>query len=230
MIEIRKAATRGHFDHGWLDTWHTFSFADYYDPRFMGFGDLRVINEDRVAPGRGFGSHPHHDMEIVTYVLEGRLRHEDSMGNGSVIVPGRVQRMTAGTGVTHSERNDSREEPVHLLQIWIFPEESGLEPSYEERDVRLGAGLHLVGSRDGRKGSLTIHQDVSLWAAALQPAENAGHTLAEGRKGWLQLARGQIILNGQAMDAGDGAALVGERDMELVAGSDGAELLLFDLR
>jgi hypothetical protein len=232
MIRIRKAEERGHFDHGWLDTSHTFSFADYWDPAHMGFGDLRVINEDRVAPGKGFGMHPHRDMEIVTWVLDGGLQHRDSMGNGSVITPGTVQRMTAGTGVVHSEFNASQVDPVHLLQIWILPEALGLTPGYEEKNLSSfdGSGFRLVGSRDGRDGSVTIHQDVSLWAGLFDAGESATRSIAPGRRAWLQVARGDVTVNGVSLGAGDGAAITELETLEIRAGSDGAEALLFDLR
>ena len=232
MMEVRRAADRGHFDHGWLDTRHTFSFADYHDPKFMGFSDLRVINEDIVQPGMGFGTHGHRDMEIVTWVLEGGLQHHDSMGNGSVIRPGSVQRMTAGTGVRHSEFNASKDELVHFLQIWVLPEAARLEPGYEEK-VRSGldgSGFHLVGSRDGRDGSITIHQDVSLYAAMLAPSASARRELASGRSAWLQVARGSARVNGLTLEQGDGLAMTEEAAIDVSAGSEGAEVLLFDLR
>ncbi len=232
MIRLRKAEERGHFDHGWLDTWHTFSFGDYWDPENMGFSDLRVINEDRVAPGGGFPKHPHRDMEIVTWVLDGGLQHRDNMGNGSVITPGRVQRMTAGSGVTHSESNASKEKPVHLLQIWILPEARNLTPGYEEKhlDDFDGSGFRLVGSRDGRDGSVMIHQDVSLFVARLGSDEAAGMELRDGRRAWLQVARGAVLLGEFELSAGDGAAITDVRQLDVKAGNDGAELLLFDLR
>jgi redox-sensitive bicupin YhaK (pirin superfamily) len=228
MIRVRQAAERGHANFGWLDTHHTFSFANYHDPRHMGFGALRVINDDRVAPGAGFPTHPHADMEIVTYVLEGALAHKDSIGNGAVIRPGEVQRMSAGTGIRHSEFNASREAPVHLLQIWLLPETEGLPPGYEQKAFEIGDRPTLVASRDGREGSVTIHQDVSLWAAKLQPGKAAGHKLAPGRRAWLQVARGDAVLNGTRLGAGDGAAITDETRLEL--GTDkGGEVLLFDL-
>ena len=231
MITVRRAHERGHAQHGWLDSFHTFSFASYHDPAHMGFRDLRVINEDRVAPGRGFGAHPHRDMEILTWVLSGALRHQDSLGSGSVIRPGDLQRMSAGTGVTHSEMNASQTEPVHLLQIWILPEREGIEPSYEEKHFpaaeRRGA-LRLVASGDGREGSVRVHQDVALYAALLGGGERAEHRLRPGRHAWLQLARGRCALNGLALEAGDGAAVSGEAALALSAERD-AELLLFDL-
>jgi redox-sensitive bicupin YhaK (pirin superfamily) len=231
MISIRKAEERGHFDHGWLDTRHTFSFADYHHPKFMGFRSLRVINEDRVQPGQGFGTHPHRDMEIVSYVLEGALAHRDSMGNGSTIRPGDVQRMTAGTGVLHSEFNQSKEEAVHFLQIWILPARPGLEPGYEQRsfpaEERRGR-LRLVASPDGRDGSVAIHQDARLHATLLGPDEEASLPLAAGRHAWVQVARGEVDLNGERLRAGDGAAMSGEKAVSLRGRGD-AEVLVFDL-
>ncbi len=231
MMQLRRSPERGHFDHGWLDTLHTFSFADYYDPRHMHFRTLRVINEDRVAPGAGFPTHPHRDMEIVTYVLEGALQHRDSMGNGSVIRPGDVQRMSAGSGVTHSEYNASESEPVHLLQIWMLPERKGIPPSYEQKafseEERRGK-LRLVASPDGRDGSVTIHQDNALYVALLGPGESVRHELAPNRHAWLQVARGRVTLNGTELAAGDGAAISQEKFVEL-RGVQDAEVLLFDL-
>ena len=230
MITLRRADERGHADHGWLDTHHTFSFADYHDPEHMGFRTLRVINEDRVAPGQGFGTHPHRDMEIITYVLEGALEHRDSMGTGSVIRPHDVQRMSAGTGVTHSEMNHSRTDPVHLLQIWILPERRGLRPEYEQRRFEpeeKRRRWRLIGSRDGREGSITIHQDVDLFATLLGAGEELRYALRPGRHAWLQVARGRATVNGQPVSAGDGVAAEGE---ELLVRAEGeAELLLFDL-
>jgi redox-sensitive bicupin YhaK (pirin superfamily) len=231
MLEIRRAAERGHAEHGWLDSRHTFSFADYYDPKFMGFGPLRVINEDRVQPGMGFGAHSHRDMEIISYVLEGALAHKDSLGNGSVIRPGDVQRMSAGTGVTHSEFNHSNDELVHFLQIWIVPERAGARPSYAEKrfdeDEKRGR-LKLIGSRDGRDGSVVIHQDVALYASVLDKDEQVEHALAHGRRAWLQVTRGAVQLNGLDLLAGDGAAVTDETVL-IVRGTEPAELLLFDL-
>ncbi len=228
MITIRKGGDRGHFDHGWLDTYHTFSFADYHDPAFMGFRALRVINDDRVQAGRGFGTHGHRDMEIITYVLEGELSHQDSMGTGSVIRPGEVQRMSAGTGVMHSEKNAS-DELVHLLQIWILPERQGITPSYEqkafppaERDCR----LRLVASRDGRDGSLTIHQDADLYTVTLRDGASVAQDFRPGRYGWVQVARGTVTVNGKPLTAGDGAAI--EAESRVTIAGDG-EVLLFDL-
>ena len=227
MIHIRKAADRGHFDHGWLDTYHSFSFADYFDPEFMGFRALRVINDDRVAPGRGFGMHGHRDMEIVTYVLDGALAHRDSMGNGSIIRPGEVQRMSAGTGVTHSEANPSDTDPLRLLQIWILPERRGDKPSYEQKmftDAERRGALRLGASPDSRDGSVTIHQDVEIYASLIDG--EVTHTFRPGRYGWLQVARGNVELNGNALKEGDGAA-ISEEESVTINGS--GEVLLFDL-
>ncbi|HEY5921830.1 MAG TPA: pirin family protein [Kofleriaceae bacterium] len=230
-IQLRRAQERGQYDHGWLKTAHTFSFADYYDPRHMGFRVLRVINEDYVAGGRGFGMHPHHDMEIVTYVLEGELGHRDSMGNGSVIRPGDVQRMSAGTGVTHSEQNSSKTQRVHLLQIWILPDKQGYPPSYEQKafsDADRRNQLRLVASSDGRDGSVTIHQDATISAALLSPGQRVEHTLGKTRFAWVQVARGSIDIAGTKLTAGDGAAIRGPGALP-ITGVDDAELLLFDL-
>ncbi|QDV34621.1 pirin family protein [Tautonia plasticadhaerens] len=231
MMTIRGAGERGHFDHGWLDTYHTFSFARYVDRRHMGFRALRVINEDRVAPGRGFGTHPHGDMEIVTYVLSGALEHRDSLGTGSVIRPGELQRMTAGTGITHSEFNPSESEPVHLYQIWLLPEREGLEPSYEQKafpeDERRNR-LRLVASPDGTGGSLTIRQDARLYLATLDGGREVSHELAPGRHAWLQVLRGGVTLNGSALSAGDGAAL-GDESALAIRADEPSEVLLFDL-
>jgi hypothetical protein len=231
MIAVRPAAERGHADHGWLDTRHTFSFASYHDPRHMGFRSLRVINEDRVKPGEGFGTHAHRDMEILTWVLDGALGHKDSMGNGSVIRPGDLQRMSAGTGVTHSEFNPSPEAPVHFLQIWLQPRERGLPPGYEQKrfppEERRGR-LRLVAAGDGRDGAVTIHQDADLWTALLQPGESVRHALAPGRYAWLHVARGAVSLNGSTLGAGDGAAVSDEAALE-IAGAADAEVMLFDL-
>jgi quercetin 2,3-dioxygenase len=233
MIQIRRSSERGHAEHGWLDSRHTFSFADYHDPKFMGFRALRVINEDRVQGGQGFPPHSHRDMEIVTCVLEGALEHKDSLGTSSVIRPGELQRMSAGTGVTHSEYNASRQEPVHFLQIWIIPEKERLKPGYEQRDFGSGAmrdKLRLVASRDGRDGSLTVHQDVSLWLGRLDPGTKLSHALAPGRFAWLQLARGSLRANGEALHEGDGAAFADARALELeLEAVEASHLLLFDL-
>ncbi|MFL6246523.1 MAG: pirin family protein [Thermoanaerobaculia bacterium] len=229
MINIRRAEDRGHANHGWLDTNHTFSFADYYDPDFMGFRALRVINEDRVAGGGGFGRHTHRDMEIISYVLEGTLAHSDSMGTGSLIKPGEVQRMSAGSGVAHSEMNPSDDEPVHFLQIWIMPAERGIKPSYEQKkfeDDERRNTLRLVASPDGSSGSVTIHQDVRLYSTLLDGA-TVTHELAPDRYGWVQVTRGEVDVNGQTLKAGDGAAISDERTITLTG--RGAEVLLFDL-
>ena len=231
MLTVRKAAARGHANHGWLDTWHTFSFADYYDPREMGFGALRVINDDKVEPGQGFGMHGHRDMEIITYVLEGALEHKDSMGNGSIIRPGDVQRMSAGTGVRHSEFNPSREERVHLLQIWIEPRIMGVRPSYEEK--KFGAQekkgrLRLIASPDGRDGSVTIHQDANVYAALLDGKDAVAHRLAPARRAYVHVARGAVKVNGVELKGGDGAKITEESEIEF-SGAKQAELLLFDL-
>jgi redox-sensitive bicupin YhaK (pirin superfamily) len=231
MITVRKAAARGHTDIGWLDSHHTFSFGDYYDPEHMGFRALRVINDDRVAPGRGFGTHGHRDMEIVSYVLEGELGHKDSMGTGSVIKPGEVQRMTAGTGVTHSEMNASRTAPVHFLQIWIQPAKRGTAPGYEQKAFDLAArdgALRLVASSDGREGSVTVHQDIGLYAGRLAPGARARVAISAGRHAYVFVARGALSVNGTALREGDGAALSDERAVELLADGD-AEILVFDL-
>jgi redox-sensitive bicupin YhaK (pirin superfamily) len=230
-IALRRADERGHADHGWLDTWHTFSFSDYYDPRFMGFRVLRVINEDFVAAQRGFPTHAHRDMEIITYVLEGALEHRDSLGTGSVIRPGDVQRMSAGTGVRHSEANPSADEPVHLLQIWIEPAREGLAPGYEQKafaDEDKRGRLRLVASPDGAEGSVTIHQDARLYATRLGAGQQVTHTLQPGRHAWLHVARGTLTLNGERLGAGDGAAASRETTLTLVGDKD-AEALLFDL-
>lgn len=231
MITRRPSQERGHANHGWLDSYHTFSFADYYDPKHMGFRHLRVINEDRVQPEGGFGTHSHHDMEIITYVLEGSLEHRDSMGNQSIIVPGDVQRMSAGIGVTHSEYNPSHTEPVHLLQIWILPEKKGLPPSYQQRafqtEEKRGA-LRLIGSRGGRDGSIAVHQDVDLFTTLLEPGERVAHRLQTHRHAWLQVVGGAVALNGTLLFAGDGAAVSDEDRLEITA-SKSSEVLLFDL-
>ncbi|MEL6316026.1 MAG: pirin family protein [Pseudomonadota bacterium] len=230
-ITIRRAGDRGAADFGWLKSKHSFSFGSYYDPRHMGFGALRVINEDKVAPGAGFGEHPHQDMEILSYVLDGGLEHRDSLGNGSVIRPGDVQRLSAGTGLRHSEFNASQSDLVHFLQIWILPERRGLTPGYEQKafgaEEKQGR-LRLVGSRDGRDGSVTIHRDVDLYAALLAPGEAAEHALGADREAWVQIARGAVLLNGERLEAGDGAGIEGAGALRL-EGAEDAELLLFDL-
>ncbi len=231
MIRLRKASERGHFDHGWLDTRHTFSFSRYYDPRYMAFRALRVVNEDRVQPGQGFGSHGHEDMEIVTYVLSGALAHRDSLGTGSTLRPGELQRMTAGTGITHSEFNPSQTEPVHLYQIWLLPEREGLEPSYEERafpEEERQNRLRLVASPDGSDGSLAIRQDARLFLATLDGGREVSQQVPSGRHAWVQLLRGSVSLNGLTLLAGDGAAVSAESHLTIRA--DGpSEVLLFDL-
>jgi redox-sensitive bicupin YhaK (pirin superfamily) len=235
MISIRPAHERGHAQHGWLDSHHSFSFADYYDPTHMGFRALRVINEDRVAAGQGFGKHPHRDMEIVSYVLDGALEHSDSMGTGSVIRPGDVQRMSAGTGVAHSEYNASRTDPVHFLQIWLIPKERGIKPGYEQRnftDAEKQGTLRVVASPDGRDGSVTIHTDASIYAGRFAAGETAEHALASGRHAWVQVVRGALSLNGQRLAAGDGASLSDEGSVKLEGldtQSEPAEVLVFDL-
>jgi hypothetical protein len=232
MITLRRASERGHANHGWLDSHHTFSFADYYDPRHMGFRKLRVINEDRVQPGRGFGTHPHQNMEILSCVLEGGLEHKDSMGTGSVIRPGDVQRMTAGTGVTHSEFNASRSEQVHFLQIWVMPERAGLTPSYEQKTFSASdkqGKLRLVASRDGREGSVVIHQDLSLYATLLGAGEQVTHTLAPGRHAWVHVARGEVKIGDRKRVAGDAAAVSDEASLALDGVEGGGEVLLFDM-
>lgn len=232
MITIRSAQDRGVANFGWLDSRHTFSFGNYHDPNHMGFADLRVINEDKVTPGQGFGTHGHRDMEIISYVLEGALEHKDSIGTGSIIRPGDVQRMSAGTGIRHSEFNASKTDPVHFLQIWILPEQEGIAPGYEQKtftaEEKRGT-LRLVGSRDGRDGSITIHQNVELYAALLQDSETVNHTLAEGRVAWLQVVRGAVQLNNQPLTAGDGAAIAQESKIMLQGASEDAEVLLFDM-
>ena len=231
MITIRRAGERGHFDHGWLNTYHTFSFDQYYDPRYMGFRTLRVINEDFVAGGRGFPKHGHRDMEIITYILEGALKHEDSMGNGSVIRPGDVQRMTAGTGVRHSEQNASEREQVHLLQIWILPHTVGLEPGYEQKafseDERRGR-LKLIASEAGSDGSVVVHQDVKLFASIIPAGEQVEYAMDQQRYAWIQVARGAISVNDQKADQGDGVMVAGESTLRINA-EENAEVLLFDL-
>lgn len=232
MISIRPADQRGSVKLGWLDSRHSFSFGDYYDPKHMGFGPLRVINEDRVQPGTGFATHGHRDMEIVSYVLEGALEHEDSLGTGSVVRPGEVQRMSAGTGIRHSEFNPSQVEPLHFLQIWLLPGETGLPPSYEQKtfadDDKRGR-LRLVASRDGRDGSVLIHQDADLYATRLDRDAAVVHALAAGRRAWVQVVRGELDLNGRRLRAGDGAGIENESIIRIAAAADDVELLLFDL-
>ena len=231
MITLRRSRERGHFDHGWLNTYHSFSFDQYYDPRYMGFRQLRVINEDFVAAGRGFPMHAHRDMEIITYILEGALQHEDSMGNGSIIRPGDVQRMSAGTGVRHSEKNPSGEQSEHLLQIWILPDTLDLEPGYEQKafteDERRGK-LRLIASDDGRDGSVTVRQDVQVFASLIDAGQSVTHDMNQARYGWIQVARGAITVNGQRAEQGDGAIAMGESSLEILA-EQPTEILLFDL-
>jgi redox-sensitive bicupin YhaK (pirin superfamily) len=231
MLAIRHAEDRELANAGWLSSRHTFSFGHYYDPEFMGFGPLRVINEDRVQPGRGFDTHGHQDMEIISYVLEGALEHKDSIGTGSIIRPGEVQRMSAGAGVSHSEFNHSDSEPVHFLQIWIVPEHDGLEPSYEQKAFPANekrGQLRLVGSRDGRDSSVTIHQDVDLYVTLLTDNQTVTHDLAAGRKGWVQVARGKVLANDQRLNPGDGVAVEGPCVITLTGTFD-TEVLLFDM-
>lgn len=231
MLTVRRAQDRGHAQHGWLESYHSFSFADYYDPAHMGFRSLRVINEDRVQPGRGFGTHGHRDMEIISYVLSGGLQHKDSMGNGSVIHSGDVQLMSAGTGVTHSEFNGSQSELVHFLQIWIMPSSGGGTPSYQEKNfpkVERTNQLRLVVSPTGEHGALRIKQDMSLYASILEPNQQLRHALSRGRHAWLQIAQGSVVINGQQLTAGDGAALSDAPEVAIQSTS-AAELLLFDL-
>ncbi|HEY6965941.1 MAG TPA: pirin family protein [Burkholderiales bacterium] len=231
MLEIRRAAERGHAQHGWLDSWHSFSFADYHDPAHMGFGPLRVINEDRIQPGTGFGTHGHRDMEIISYVLEGALGHRDSMGTGSTIVPGDVQRMSAGRGVQHSEMNHDKSGVTHFLQIWIEPSARGIAPGYEQKhfDAASKRGrLRLVASPDGAEGSVTIHQDARLYAGLFDGAERATQALAPGRKAYLHLVRGKLTANGTPLAAGDALKITGAHEVTLERG-EGAEALLFDL-
>ena len=231
MITIRKAEDRGHFDFGWLNTYHTFSFGDYYDPKHTRFGTLRVINEDFVQPGEGFPTHGHRDMEIVTYILEGALQHRDSMGTGSIIRRGDAQRMSAGTGVTHSEANPSSDEPVHLLQIWIFPREQGTQPDYEEKkfsDEEKHNRLRLIVSPDGSEGSVRIHQDAKIFASLLDPGQQVEHALADGRDAWLQVAAGSVNVNDNPLKQGDGAGIRKELKITITA-TEAAEILLFDL-
>ena len=231
MIQVRKAAERGHFVHGWLDTYHTFSFGDYYDPAHMGFRSLRVINDDRVQPGQGFGMHGHRDMEIVTYVLDGALAHKDNMGNGSILRAGELQRMTAGTGVRHSEFNPSDTDWVHLYQIWLLPQRKGLEPSYDQLAVgeeEKRGRFRLVASPDGSAGSLTIHQDARLYLASLSPGEGVAHEIDRGRAAWLQVLRGSVNVLGNDLAAGDGLAVTDEKAVSVQA-TVPSEVLLFDL-
>jgi len=231
MIRVRKSDQRGGGDHGWLKTQHTFSFSDYWDPKWMGFRSLRVINEDWVAPNAGFPTHPHRDMEIITYVLAGKLEHKDSLGTGSTILPGDGQKMTAGSGIRHSEFNPSKTEPVHLLQIWIEPEKDGLKPSYEQKsfpESEKRGKLRLVASNGAEDGSVKINQDARLYVSLLKPGEEVEHEFGTGRYGWLQVARGAVEVNGSKLAQGDGAAISGEKQVS-IKGSADAEVLLFDL-
>ena len=232
MLKIRRAEERGHADHGWLNSYHTFSFAGYYDPANTGFRSLRVINEDFVLPGQGFGTHPHRDMEILTFVLEGALEHRDSMGNGGVIRPGEVQRMSAGSGITHSEFNASDEKPVHFVQVWILPEQRGITPSYEQRnfDLATNGKLQLIASPDADENSMAIHQDAKVYAGKLEAGANLRHEIAKDRHAWVQVARGEVEVNGTKLRAGDGAAITGEPELRISTNGQGSELLLFDLR
>ena len=230
MITLRKSNERGHAEHGWLDSYHTFSFADYHDPKWMGWRSLRVINDDLVMPRMGFGKHPHRDMEIITYILSGQLAHKDSMGNGRVITPGEFQYMSAGTGVQHSEQNPSGAEAVHLLQIWIMPDENGVTPRYAEKSMKDAAtgALHLITSKAGRDGSIAIHQDADLYLAKLDAGQSVSHAFAPGRHAWLHVAEGEVTLNGQTLSGGDAAAISNESALEL-RGAKSSQVLLFDL-
>jgi redox-sensitive bicupin YhaK (pirin superfamily) len=231
MLQVRKARERGHADHGWLDTWHTFSFASYQDPQHVRFRALRVMNEDIVAPGQGFGAHPHNDMEIVTYVLSGALEHKDSMGNGEVLRPGEFQRMTAGTGITHSEFNPSATEPTHLYQIWLFPERKGLTPGYEQKSfsaVGRHDELRLVASREGAQDSLKIHTDAAIYLAQLNENGSVDFTITSGRYVWLQVLSGSVSVNGIVLSQSDGVAVSGE-DSLTITGTQDSEVMLFDL-
>ncbi len=230
-LTVRKSEERGRANFGWLDSKHSFSFGHYHDPKHMGFGPLRVINDDRVAPGGGFPAHPHSDMEIISYVLDGALEHKDSLGTGSVIRPGDAQRMSAGSGIRHSEFNASKTDPVHFLQIWIIPDRKGIEPGYEQKafpDAEKRGRLRLIGSRDGRDGSVTIHQDVDLFATLLGEGDVVEHAIAPGRGGWVQVARGSVELNGETLREGDGVA-ISTSGILRIAGLGEAEVLLFDM-
>ncbi len=234
MIQVRRAKERGHADHGWLNTFHSFSFSDYYDPKFMGFRSLRVINEDWVQPGYGFPTHPHRDMEIITVVLEGSLEHKDSMGTGSVIRPGEIQKMSAGTGVRHSEFNHSKSEPVHLYQIWILPEKEGITPMYEQKAIpaeEKQGKLRLVASPSGGNGSnaVKLYQDAELFTTQLKKSDSVEYELSDKRYAWIQVARGAVNVNGQELKAGDGAAVSQEKKLQITGSADQSELLLFDL-
>lgn len=231
-MKIRKGNERGHADFGWLNSRHSFSFGEYHDPAHMGFGPLRVINEDRVAPGSGFPTHPHSDMEILSYVLDGALEHRDSIGTGSVIRPGEVQRMSAGTGIRHSEFNASQTDPVHFLQIWIMPQKRGIAPGYEQKAFPAAEkrnAMRLVASQDGREGSVTVHQDANMYASRLDGDATLSHDLSPGRRAWVQVAQGAVMLNGVALEAGDGAAIDTAGVIELAGAGEGGEVLLFDM-
>ena len=231
MIKVRKANERGAVNLGWLDSKHSFSFGDYYDPEHMGFGSLRVINDDTVQPGQGFGTHPHRDMEIISYVIDGALEHKDSMGNGAVMRSGEVQRMTAGTGVTHSEFNHSKEDLVHFLQIWILPDAQSLAPGYEQKNFSVEDKtnrLRLVASRDGADGSVTIHQDMRIYASVLTPGTSLTHSLADGRQAWIQVASGDVTVAGESLSSGDGIAVAEIDSIDVKAGTE-SEILLFDM-
>lgn len=231
MIAIKRSEDRGHLDHGWLDTYHSFSFGEYHDPRNMGYRSLRVINEDVVAPGQGFGTHPHRDMEIITYVLEGALEHRDSMGSHGVIRPGELQRMSAGTGVRHSEFNHSKTEPVHLLQIWIMPDTEGVKPSYEEKKIATEPGkLQLMAAKGASNGTASIHQDAKVYVAKLAQGQSVEHELASGRGAYVHIARGAAAVNGNQLKHGDAVAIEQEAKVRIVNESaEQAEVLLFDL-
>jgi hypothetical protein len=232
MITVRPAQARGNANFGWLDSKHTFSFGSYYDPKHMGFASLRVINEDKVQPDKGFGTHSHRDMEIISYVLEGALQHRDSIGNGSVIRPGDVQRMSAGTGIAHSEFNASDTDPVHFLQIWILPDRAGIKPSYEQKHFSLQekqGKLRLVASCDGKDNSVIIHQDANLYVAALKVGDRVNHSTNQNRSLWVQVARGSVKVNDRLLNAGDGAAITQETEISIAATTDNTEILLFDL-
>ena len=230
MMTIRKANERGHAEHGWLDSYHTFSFADYYNPQWMGFRSLRVINDDIVMPGMGFGTHPHQDMEIITYILSGSIEHKDSMGNGRVIRAGEVQYMSAGSGVRHSEFNPSQTEAAHFLQIWIMPDARGVKPRYAEKSLRDAPSgkFNLITSKTGRDGSIAIHQDADLWMAKLDAGQQVAHSLANGRNAWLHVAEGEIVLNGKTLSGGDAAAISREDKLQLSANKP-SQVLLFDM-
>ncbi len=232
MITFRKAADRGHFNHGWLDTYHTFSFGEYHDPQHVGFRSLRVINDDRVAPGAGFGLHPHRDMEIITWILDGALEHKDSLGNGGVLRPGDVQVMSAGSGIRHSEFNHSKTQPVHLIQTWIMPKSAGVPPQYSQQSMPADGRrnrLQVLASPDGREGSLPIHQDAVMSVAALEPGAIIKASLSNGRHAWIHVARGEVEVNAHPVADGDGVAITGVSTIELKGGAKGAEVLLFDL-